>query len=392
MKSTVCKKTIIFLTPIVVYTLSIAIIYSLVAEMIYTAMNDGVWIGIEPYYFRALLLFPFMLILHIATERAKYFWQFFAVVVALIFIQHIFINCYVFTTICILLTLINTSARASGHESLLRQTSWCFSLYFVVFFFIFGFTMQDFLQYVTVLSFTIVCILLFVTSVFKQMEHYIDINKKMSNMPAERILKTHTGIFLSVFVALVVVTFSLIIYGYRFVPMSIEFPEPNTSQEEILLPEQEKPEGQQGGNNDFLAELREDSEPWVGYTILANILEIVMWLTIAYYIIKGAVTLVRNFNKPIVEHFDVIESTVDTSTQSTRISKQKKERISIFDFSPSAQIRKRYIQKIRKKNTQPQVWQTPTEIERSVGVDIPDLHNLYQKARYSKEGCSRADL
>ena len=35
---------------------------------------------------------------------------------------------------------------------------------------------------------------------------------------------------------------------------------------------------------------------------------------------------------------------------------------------------------------------SPAEAERAVGVDVPALHRLYEKARYSGEQCTGEDL
>jgi hypothetical protein len=65
-------------------------------------------------------------------------------------------------------------------------------------------------------------------------------------------------------------------------------------------------------------------------------------------------------------------------------------------FSINRQIRRRYKKTIRKATTGiPDCWATPSELEASAGLTDSDriqvLHEVYEKARYSKDGASRED-
>lgn len=66
------------------------------------------------------------------------------------------------------------------------------------------------------------------------------------------------------------------------------------------------------------------------------------------------------------------------------------------DFSPSASVRRLYIRTLRRKKPKEFAFPasaTPEELETAVfGSAHNPLHEYYEKARYSREGCSKSDL
>jgi hypothetical protein len=65
-------------------------------------------------------------------------------------------------------------------------------------------------------------------------------------------------------------------------------------------------------------------------------------------------------------------------------------------LSPNMQIRRRYKRTIQKSTKgRPTFWASPSELESQAGLaessDMQRLHGYYEKARYSKDGCTRED-
>lgn len=84
-----------------------------------------------------------------------------------------------------------------------------------------------------------------------------------------------------------------------------------------------------------------------------------------------------------------------------KISKEKRQKPKrlLTDMSPNGRIRKLYIRSVRKqlqKEQTPPPSFTPHEIEKFTGLEETKanelLHQYYEKARYSKDGCSQTDL
>lgn len=92
----------------------------------------------------------------------------------------------------------------------------------------------------------------------------------------------------------------------------------------------------------------------------------------------------------------VRKDTIDQEKQlrGTASSKEK-----LLDFSPVAKIRRAYrrcINQRRRKNQSIPQWMSPKEVEQLVSVPeemvYQQLHELYEKARYSQSGCSQEDV
>ncbi|MEG1427846.1 MAG: hypothetical protein RSC76_09180 [Oscillospiraceae bacterium] len=87
----------------------------------------------------------------------------------------------------------------------------------------------------------------------------------------------------------------------------------------------------------------------------------------------------------------MIESTQNFETDSS--FRQRKGKLRILDFSFNAAVRRKYVKAVRHtKKSAPQPWQSPKEIEESAGISDAALHALYEKARYSQEGCTKKDV
>jgi hypothetical protein len=85
------------------------------------------------------------------------------------------------------------------------------------------------------------------------------------------------------------------------------------------------------------------------------------------------------------------------SKEDSRRSIRKKSGSRESRLSPNMQIRRRYKRTIRKSTKgRPTFWASPLELESQAGLaesaDMQRLHGYYEKARYSKEGCTREDV
>jgi len=67
-------------------------------------------------------------------------------------------------------------------------------------------------------------------------------------------------------------------------------------------------------------------------------------------------------------------------------------RPSFLDRSPNAVVRRRYRKTILKANPELAKSHSPAELEAAAGLNVPRLHMAYEKARYSKEGCTGEDV
>ncbi|MCI8888132.1 MAG: DUF4129 domain-containing protein [Hungatella sp.] len=96
-------------------------------------------------------------------------------------------------------------------------------------------------------------------------------------------------------------------------------------------------------------------------------------------------------------HFDDDEKIYLTPAWTLPSGKREKAgRTSRLWFSSySGRIRRMYQKEIlagaKKTKVSPSPWASPRELEKAAGVEHPVLHELYEKARYGPEGCSKED-
>lgn len=97
----------------------------------------------------------------------------------------------------------------------------------------------------------------------------------------------------------------------------------------------------------------------------------------------------RNYtdNRDYVQYLGKEEYTDQGSKEAVRL-----RRPAVWDRSPNAVIRRRYRRRILKAGKDsPAQSLTPSELEGWAGLEVPRLHELYEKARYGQEPCSPAE-
>lgn len=137
------------------------------------------------------------------------------------------------------------------------------------------------------------------------------------------------------------------------------------------------------------------------FAVIAFVVSIGVLVGIGYAIL----ILVHRFYKPAAVAGDMQEF-IDEKTETSFIENtEKKSNDSLFSslFHPNAAVRKRFKKQIQKGsasnkkagNTIP-VSLTPAELEEYAGLSNDErtrlLHTLYEKARYSKDGCTKEDV
>lgn len=157
-------------------------------------------------------------------------------------------------------------------------------------------------------------------------------------------------------------------------------------------------------------------------TMLGEVKPTPAWLKMLYDILFGIISfvvsagalvgigyaillLIHRFYKPTAAQGDTQEF-IDEETESSFIQKtEKKESSSLFSqlFHPNMTIRKRFKKQIqkgcasnKKTGSSIPISLTPAELEQYANLSDDEqtqlLHTLYEKARYSKDGCTKEDV
>lgn len=123
---------------------------------------------------------------------------------------------------------------------------------------------------------------------------------------------------------------------------------------------------------------------WLAYTLLRIIYQ---KIASSFHLLFANEAETREFIMPEMKHEKLSRDGL------------KKEKRLFTDLSPNGRIRKLYIRSIRKLQKKEQLIlrsSTPHEIECSVELEQNEssylLHQTYEKARYSKDGCTSSDF
>lgn len=226
-----------------------------------------------------------------------------------------------------------------------------------------------------------------------RIEEYIELNRGMSNLPAKRINRTG-GVALAVFF-LIASALLLPVAWNTFGDIQIDLEKLNQRPHVTYEMEEMPPQENMGTDFSELLGL-ENTEPlfqippFVSYLFYALCVGGVVALAL-----YGIYRVFRSFRSSFTDSRDVVQflSGRDEDGKEYFQEGSRGKRPSFLDRSPNALVRRRYRRTILKAaKEQPKRWNTPEEIEREAGVSQQTLHELYEKARYSPEGCSQTEV
>ena len=136
--------------------------------------------------------------------------------------------------------------------------------------------------------------------------------------------------------------------------------------------------------------LGEEREPWFQIPPFVSYLFYALAVGgIAALILYGIYQIFKNFRSSYTDNRDVVQFLGNQEEEERLEGERRHRKISALDFSPNAAIRRRYRKTIlRGSKEKPEDWAAPAELEAGAGIADETLHQLYEKARYSLEGCT----
>ena len=223
---------------------------------------------------------------------------------------------------------------------------------------------------------------------------YVCQSQKVANLPLRTMQKIHRIIGCLGAIVLALAILPSILYGHEF-DIRLKPMDPIESTEQLNIANTEAQAG--GGGNPF-----EDLdtgpmfEPPAWLLTLCKILGYVILVGILFCILAMIIRNVRqrsqDFSMEQEDEIIFLKPEADETHESILHRIRSGRRL-----SASQQIRRRYRSTIRKATKgQPNKWATPSELEQA--ASLPDdevtaqLHDCYEKARYSEDGCSNEEL
>lgn len=101
--------------------------------------------------------------------------------------------------------------------------------------------------------------------------------------------------------------------------------------------------------------------------------------------------LAGNFRRSFTEGRDVGQR-IEVQEQREKLLGKEGRKLPLWGHSPSAAVRRKYRRAVLwGTKSLPEPWRSPAELEEQAGLQDPFLHKLYEKARYSAEGCTFAE-
>lgn len=214
----------------------------------------------------------------------------------------------------------------------------------------------------------------------KRLDHYLFINKDMHGLPARRIQRVAGSAVLAAVLlsAVLLLPLALVNSGN----LRIHLPDPQHKGQVVF--ETERQEAQQKTSMEMDLSGLVDGPTWqipefVTYIVLgiAGVGLLAGTVAVLYRIFK-------DFRRSYTDSRDYVQYLAKDEREKTEDIPAVLRRPAIWDRSPSAMVRRKYRRTILKAAKEPpEVWMSPSEAEAHAGVDLPELHALYEEARYS---------
>lgn len=360
----------------------LAPLYAALASVVYREENPES----SYYFFRALGFVVPVAVLSLSARYLKWLWQFLLVILALAAGTLWLSKCWIATVIVLILSSVKLTARVRECESVLDSPHLVGPVAFLLPAIYSGYMGDVFLQKASVLLAAIYLVMTLAYRGLERLENYLSINRSMADFPGRRIGISGGAVFGGASLLILLVAVPLILMNYSFIAFH-----PAERGSRVPPPIQDsKPVQTHDALMEWMMGESEQAEPSVVMAVLGDIVLVLAVVGAVGLVLYGIYALYKQFSRTVQEKNDVIESTVDL--QEDLSWRQEDRKIRRLDFSPNGYIRRKYKKTISAKTKEaPQKWQSPLEIERDAGVADETLHALYEKARYSREGCTKED-
>ena len=341
--------------------------------------------GLGAVYLRGLLVAVPAALLDLAAQRIPALWQFLLASLGLCGLGWLLTGTPLAMIPLFLFAFFRARNRLSETpvDSLMDAPRLPLVLVFVPVFLYSAFTQGDFLQRLCWVTALVYLLLWAAYQGLRRIEDYLVLNQGMAGLPARRILRI-CGAALLGMVLLAGALIPIGVLGTGFVPLSlpdlqgVRVAQPDPVEETTIAGSGAIPlQDLLGGGEGFRLHI----PPIVGQIVFA-LLCVGLLLGLFWVILH----LVRQFRSSFRDQGDLVQF-LAPAEKGEALPRKKRRSPPVWDRSPSGRVRRRYRQRVlRAKKEPPEPWRAPAEIEAAAGLQDPQLHTLYENARYSREG------
>jgi hypothetical protein len=229
-----------------------------------------------------------------------------------------------------------------------------------------------------------------------QLDAFMIKNQKTASLPVRTMKKIHHILFATGLLLILLFALPALFYGKEpLADLSTEQQQTSESSADISSYTGYPPMDFDLTFPDDLTEPEETFTPplWLEYAtkiVLFAILAAAL-IGVIYGIFQALRHAAENFSMGMEDEVVFLDAKEDSKRLRRKKRSPREGRL-----SPNMQIRRRYKRTIQKSTKgRPTFWASPSELESQAGLaessDMQRLHGYYEKARYSKEGCTRED-
>lgn len=214
------------------------------------------------------------------------------------------------------------------------------------------------------------------------LEGYLALNRGMSGLPVKRIVRT-CGLAVA---GMVVFAGALLLPALVTAEGYFHW-DPNAERVEVQQPVEADPVGGMAmGPPEWLDSMGEQSNFHIP-VFITYLFTAVICVGLALALLYGVYWVIRGLRGSFVDHRDVVQYLRGPEDQAEEAPRERVKRPAVWDRSPNAQVRRKYRRTVlRAAKEAPPKWAAPQEIEAGVGLQDDQLHQLYERARYSRDG------
>lgn len=346
-------------------------------------------------YLRGLLFAIPVAASYYAVRLCPKLWQFVLCSVALCGLSWLLLGHFfgaVLTALCCFFRARKRLSEEAGESGLDQPNFLGFSAFAVAF--LISAVMGDaLLQRLSVFSTVVYLLLCLCDRGLRRLDEYLRLNETMYALPARRIQRIAGG---ALAIALCLAAALLLPAAGRFSgELTVDLTH-HPAHSSTTASQPEFSESTQPSAGASLEELFGDSVQPIFHipAVVSYLLYAVIVAGLALLILYFVYRLILSFRRTFTDSRDQVQYLTKTrEAADERAPASRLKPPAVFDRSPNAAIRRRYRRQVlRAAKEPPRPAHTPRELEAEIGLHAPELHALYEKARYGQTPCTAEDV